>query len=282
MIKRLAYVLCLLATAGLLAACARAERTPGSDGRGPFSMDIRGADGTRITWEGYTEGYRPGSMATMRLTVQNNTSRPWDGRICLVLLQPEPSSGAFYLTGQSFKLESGGGFDRQLTVELPTGLSAGTYGLALVAHQPSGPAIPIVPVYVGEGQGEPFQGEWPREAALEACPRPTDESPVAERRISVQGVEVSAASVIIRGESVLPTGACVSTELWADGTLQSWWPVDACASSAEGVWELVVPVPESEALRSGVQYMLRAFEKGGPNIVATFPFDLDPDPPPSP
>lgn len=122
----------------------------------------------------------------------------------------------------------------------------------------------------------------PREAALEACPRPTGESPVAERRISVQGVEVSAGSVIIRGESVLPAGACVSTELWADGRLQSWWPVDACASSAEGMWELVVAVPEGEALRPGVSYMLRAFERGGPNTVATFPFDVDPPPTPSP
>ncbi|MCL6431136.1 MAG: hypothetical protein K6V36_09795 [Anaerolineae bacterium] len=281
MIKRLAYVLWLLATLGLPAACARVGATQGADGRVPFRMDITDVDGTAIiSWEGYTEGYRPGATATMRVAVWNHTSRPWNSRICVLLLEPRPSSGAVFLTEQSFTLESGAGFERQVTIDLPAGLRSGTHGLALVTHKPAGPFILIVPVHVGEGQREAFHGEWPQEAALQACPASADEKPIAERRISVRGVEVSRTSVVIRGESDLPAGACVSTELWADGTLQSWWPLDACASIEEGAWELVVPVPESEALRSGVRYMLRAFEKGGPNIVATFPFDLDPPPTP--
>jgi hypothetical protein len=37
-------------------------------------------------------------------------------------------------------------------------------------------------------------------------------------------------------------------------------------------------------LQPGVQYMVRAYQPGGPNVVSTFPFDLDgpPTPPTSP
>jgi len=37
-----------------------------------------------------------------------------------------------------------------------------------------------------------------------------------------------------------------------------------------------------QALQSGVQYMVRAFESGGPDVVSIFPFDLDSPPPPPP
>ena len=94
-------------------------------------------------------------------------------------------------------------------------------------------------------------------------------------RISVTGVETTAQRVTVRGTSALPQGACVSAELWADGVLQAWWPSDDCAPVTGGAWELVVPLDAGQALQPGVQYMVRAYQPGGPDIVGTFPFDLD-------
>ena len=98
--------------------------------------------------------------------------------------------------------------------------------------------------------------------------------------IAIKGVAVTAEQVAVRGESTLPDGACLNVELWADGALQRWWPADTCVSVDQGAWELVVPLDEAQTLQPGVQYMVRAFQPGGPNVVSTFPFDLDA--PPSP
>jgi len=107
---------------------------------------------------------------------------------------------------------------------------------------------------------------------------PDDEGQSPTGRITIEGVEVTDAQVIVRGKSTLPDGDCVSAELWANGVLQDWWPTDACAAIRQGSWELVVPLGAGQALQPGMQYMVRAYQPGGPNIVATFPFDLDAPP----
>ena len=456
------YFLCFLYALGILSLLAACTPTPGStpdEARHPFSLHIAGEDGAEVTWESYTEGFLPGTTETMHLAVQNNTDRLWDGRLCVQLLEPLPSSVVISLNQQDFSLESGGGFTRDVSVNLPADLAAGTYGLALVVHQPTGPVVDVVPVQVGEGTREPFQGQWPTEAALEACPAPQshDEGPATEpvafqegfeaglegweagadvpqdpanpgqpvfwsierstdlanegsasarftldgkqddgtiwlarplevaggeplrvrltfdlwsesesfntlahvaayaaprpptaeedfdlsqtanqvtgwktytydfhlpanpegrvwvalgisavwetemtyyvdnvhveivpdeksqapgARITVEGVEVSETTIVVQGKSTLPDGTCVSAELWADGVPQEWWPTGACARVAQGAWELMAAVPESEILQPGVQYMLRAYQPGGPNVVSTFSFDLDTPPVP--
>jgi len=107
---------------------------------------------------------------------------------------------------------------------------------------------------------------------------PEEEGRSPGGRITIKGAEVTAAQVTVRGQSTLPDGACVSAEFWADGVQQDWWPTGVCALVEQGTWELMVALPEGVKLRSGVQYMLRAYQPGGPNIVATFPFDLDAPP----
>jgi len=165
------HLLCTLSILILLAACGPAVGpTPDETARQPFSLHIAGEDGAEVTWESYTEGFLPGTTETMHLAVQNNTDQHWDGRLCVQLLEPLPSSVVISLTEQDFSLETGGGFARDVSVELPADLAAGAYGLALVVHQPTGPVVDVVPIRVGEGTREPFQGEWPTEAALEACP----------------------------------------------------------------------------------------------------------------
>jgi hypothetical protein len=455
--KKIVCVLCVLALLSLVVACSQTDPTPDVAERHPFSLDIGGADRAEVSWDGYTDGYRPGTTETMQLAVRNNTGQPWDSRVCMQLLEPQPSSVVIPLSEQEFDLESGGGFARDVQVDLPADLSPGIYGLALVVHKPAGPIVSVIPVQVGEGQREPFQGEWPTEAALEACPAPpgtggdpatqpilfeegfeegldrwqqgadvpedperpgqpvdwsiemssdqvaggassacfdldgkqddgtiwlarpldvpadvayhvrlafdlwsesesfntlakvaayvgpqppaveedfdvsepanqvagwktytyefdarsgpegqvwvalgisavwetemtyyvdnlrvevipADESQPPSGRITVEGVEVTAAQVAVRGTSTLPDGTCVSTELWADGVLQDWWPTDACAPVQDDRWSLTVLLEPGQAPEPGVQYMLRAYQPGGPNIVATFPFDLDAPP----
>jgi hypothetical protein len=108
-----------------------------------------------------------------------------------------------------------------------------------------------------------------------------DETQSSNDRITIDGVQVTEARVTVHGTSTLPDGTCLSAELWADGEPQAWWPVDACAQIGQGEWELVVPLEAGQTLQPGVQYMVRAFQPGGPNIVASFPFDLDGPPEPS-
>jgi hypothetical protein len=111
---------------------------------------------------------------------------------------------------------------------------------------------------------------------------PSDEGQPPSGRITIEGVEVAAAQVVVHGTSTLPDGICLSTELWADSALLTWWPTDTCAPVRQGAWELAVSLEARQTLQPDAQYVVRAYQPGGPNIVATFPFDLDgPPPPPS-
>jgi hypothetical protein len=171
--KHFVRLLCAFTVLGLLAACAHdGGSTPDAEARQPFSIDMTGADGARISWQGYADGYRPGTAETVSLAVNNKTDQAWNGRYCVQLLEPVPSSAVVPLAEQEFRLESDGGFAQDVQVELPADLTLGIHGLALVIHEPTGPIVDVVPVQVGEGDGEPFQGDWPTEAALDACPLP--------------------------------------------------------------------------------------------------------------
>ena len=99
-------------------------------------------------------------------------------------------------------------------------------------------------------------------------------------RITIQSVRVTAAEVVVSGSCTLPAGTCVNTELWVGRARQAWWPAGACASMEGGAWELVVPLDGERALQPSVEYEVRAYQAGGPDIIAAFLFDLDG--PPSP
>jgi len=457
--KQVVWALCAIMLLSLLAACQQTDDVaPEVAERHPFSLDIAGGDGAEVSWQSYTDGFGPGTTETMQLAVRNNTGQPWKGRLCVQLLEPQPSAAVISLVEQEFDLELGGGFSREVLADLPANLPAGTYGLALVVHKPTGPSVSVTPVRVGEGEREPFQGKWPTAAALEACPAPQNtggdpaaqpvafqepfegsldgwqqgadvpedperpgqpvfwsieispdqvaegfssarftldgkqddgtiwlarsvdvpadsalhvqlafdfwsesesfntlanvtayagsQPPTVEQdffrqpanlvsgwkaytydfdvrsnpegqvwlalgisavwetemtyyvdnvrveitpagqiqapggRISIESVEATDAQVTVHGTSTLPDGACVSAELWAGGVLQAWWPTDACAPVQQGRWGLTVVLEPGQALERGVQYMVRAYQPGGPDIVSTFPFDLDGPPQP--
>jgi hypothetical protein len=171
--KHLVHILCAFTFLGLLTACAQNDSsTAASGGRHPFSVDTAYGDGARVSWQGDTDGYRPGSAETVRLAVNNNTGQAWNGRFCVQLLEPMPSSVVIPLAQQEFSLESDSGFVHDVRVELPADLTPGIHGLALVVHEPTGPIVEVIPVQVGEGERESFQGDWPTEAALDGCPAP--------------------------------------------------------------------------------------------------------------
>lgn len=180
--KRLALALCAVTLLSLLAACMQPDDSkPEEVERHPFWVDIVGGDGAEVSWGGYTDGYYPGAMEIIHLAARNNTGQPWDGRLCLQLLEPQPSSVVILLSEQEIDLQPEHGYAQDLRVGMPDDLRSGIYGLALVVHQPSGPMVDVIPVQVGAGEREPFQGEWPTAAALEACTAPQGSSsdPVA-------------------------------------------------------------------------------------------------------
>jgi len=165
--------LCAFTVLSLLAACPQTDNaTPNVAEHSPFSLDIQGGDGTTVSLDGYSDGYQAGKTETMRLAVKNNTGQPWNGRVCVQMLEPVPSIVVISLAQEEFDLPSGSGFERDIAGDLPADLSSGTYGLALVIHTPTGPATSVTSVHVGDGQRQPFHGEWPWTVAVEACPAP--------------------------------------------------------------------------------------------------------------
>lgn len=223
--------LCALGLLGLLAACVRTENsTPYVDERNPFSLDIAGMDGAEVSWQGYTDGYRPGRAETMHLSVWNSTDRLWAGRICLQLLEARPSSVVIPLAEQTFDLASGAGFERDVVVDLPADLSLGTYGLALVVHKPAGPIVSTIPVQVGVGERRPFQGQWPTAAALEACPDPEGTAQLAGPAAEV--LEAAPADSLVND----PGGLC-EWAVWgrAGQDLYVWAVCEASSGTAASV-----------------------------------------------
>jgi hypothetical protein len=175
--KHFVHILCAFTLLGLLAACVQNDSSiSASGGRYPFSVDMASADGARVSWQGYSDGYRPDTAKTMHLTIDNNTSQDWNGRYCVQLLEPMPSSLVLPLAEQEFSLKSDGGFTQDVQVQLPADLTPGIHGLALVVHEPAGPIVEVIPVQVGEGEEKSFQGDWPIQAALDTCPVPQSAS----------------------------------------------------------------------------------------------------------
>lgn len=89
--------------------------------------------------------------------------------------------------------------------------------------------------------------------------------------ITIEGVEVTTAQIAIRGTSTLPDGACVSTELWAEGAPQMWWPRDTSVPVQNGTWQLLVPLGRDGAppkLDATARYVVRAYQRHSPDVVS--------------
>jgi hypothetical protein len=104
--------------------------------------------------------------------------------------------------------------------------------------------------------------------------------------ITIEGVQVTAGEqVVVHGQSTLPGGTCLGSELWADGERQTWWPGDACVPVEGGTWQMTVRLGVGDVpsdLDRSAQYMLRVYQQNGPDIAAVFAFDLGGPPTPNP
>ena len=154
--------------------CAFAVCSPNSEPtpvawRHPFRMEISGEDGIQVTWEGYTDGHEPGVTEHSRFAIQNNSDQLWFGRICILLLMPNPSRAMQPLGEIEFTLAPRESFYNSINFELPSDHPSGTYGLTLVVQRPTGPTINVTPIQIGKaGEAWPA-GSWLLEETLDIC-----------------------------------------------------------------------------------------------------------------
>ena len=105
-------------------------------------------------------------------------------------------------------------------------------------------------------------------------------TPLFSDLITIRGVHIQDKSDVgLRGESALPDGTCILTQLYEDDRPLDWWPSERCALVKDGRWEIQVRLSEEqgapEDLSETAMYILRAWQKDDPAIEAQyFPFDL--------
>ena len=112
------------------------------------------------------------------------------------------------------------------------------------------------------------------------------EGQAPQGNITIEGVQVTdGEQIAVHGQSTLPDGTCLGSELWAGGEPQAWWPGNTCVPVQNGAWQISVHLGSGEApadLDPSAQYMLRVYQQNGPDIVSVFPFDLAGPPTPKP
>jgi hypothetical protein len=114
----------------------------------------------------------------------------------------------------------------------------------------------------------------------------SQEASAPQSSITVEGVQVTAGEQIaVRGQSTLPDGTCLGSELRAAGELQTWWPGDTCVAVEGGAWQMVVSLGASgipAQLDPSAEYVLRVFQQNSTAVVTVFAFDLAGPPTPNP
>jgi hypothetical protein len=105
--------------------------------------------------------------------------------------------------------------------------------------------------------------------------------------ITIRGVHIQDKSDVgVRGESALPDGTCILTQLCEDDVPLVWWPANRCALVEDGRWDFLVHMGEVEGapddLSDTAMYILRAWQRDNPAVEALyFPLDLQGPPPES-
>jgi hypothetical protein len=146
-----------------------------------FSARKESEDGAIIVWSGYTEGYEPGTEAPFDITIKNETEQIWYGRYCLQLMARHSPIVVSTLEQRLFTLEPGVGFSDVITVQLPTGLDGGVYGLSLPVRRANHSMVDLVSIRVGEtNEVRQVTTQQDLDAALAACPSVDDISGQAE------------------------------------------------------------------------------------------------------
>ena len=81
------------------------------------------------------------------------------------------------------------------------------------------------------------------------------------------------------GQTTIPYGECVQTELLADGKPVDWWPKDKCIQVGGNSWEFLAALGKNgapERLDPNKSYAIHAWWPQKPDTASTrFPFDLN-------
>lgn len=197
----------LMALAILTAGCSTIPDLPADPGtRQSFSSRRESEDGSVVSWSGYQDGYQAGEQVTLDLTLENQTEQPWKGRFCLLLMEGSSPSVAARLDQRGFLLDSGLDLSDTLKVTLPDNLEDGFYGLSLAVRRPGGPMVDVVPISVGQPEGNaPAVSQAQVDAALEACETVDDREQLIERAKADLAGRLTAAPEAIQVQSVKPT-----------------------------------------------------------------------------
>ena len=90
--------------------------------------------------------------------------------------------------------------------------------------------------------------------------------PAPEISISTEGASlIPDSAVIFYGNSSLPDGTCLQTQLLIDGEPLSGWPADTCATVQDGTWLIRVPLGEgygTAGLFLNEGYKLNVWQEG--------------------
>jgi hypothetical protein len=108
---------------------------------------------------------------------------------------------------------------------------------------------------------------------------PTPGTPPEDRgTIRIGGVRVVPGSHIqFEGQSSLPDGTALSSELLADDAPLAWWPTETVVEVQGGQWQVRVPLGEGGApqtLSDETQYVLRVWQRDDPAVETRLPFDV--------
>jgi hypothetical protein len=128
-----------------------------------------------------------------------------------------------------------------------------------------------------------------RLALLTATPTevPTNgQTPVCDNCITITGVRIQPGWFTLVGESALPDGTCLQTQLYVEDEPLPWWPKETCVTVQDGMWQISVSLEESGApyerpLEGG--YTLVAWQKDRRIASAVFWIEYSgpPTPPPT-
>lgn len=106
----------------------------------------------------------------------------------------------------------------------------------------------------------------------------------ANDKITICAVQVvPSRQIVVRGESALPNGTCLHTQLFTDRKAEPWWPTFSCASVQDGAWQMLVPLGCGRApdnLDRTLQYTVSAWVRGDPAAQSLLEVDwVEPSPP---
>lgn len=144
---------------------------PSQTERQRFTTHRETADGAQVSLSGFTDGYQPGDIASFDVTIDNGTGEIWEGRYCLELLAPDSHKVLAILEQRPFTLEPGVGFSEVITVQLPTALQTGVYGLSFPVRKTEHAMVDVVDIHIGEAvKPRRASTQHDMDAALAACP----------------------------------------------------------------------------------------------------------------